>query len=68
MKFTTKTDNTVNADSIIPLYPAGSIFLFNINKNEVERSAAIESEDIKVALAIIFPAVDMPGEIMLILV
>jgi hypothetical protein len=61
--FTTKTDITVNADSISPLYPVGSICLFNINRNEAERSAAIESEDIKLALAIIFPAVDMPGEI-----
>jgi hypothetical protein len=60
---TTRTDNTVNADSIIPLYPVGSIRLFNISKNEADRSAAIESEDIKLALAIIFPAVDMPGEI-----
>ncbi|HEY5632082.1 MAG TPA: hypothetical protein VIR31_08125, partial [Nitrososphaeraceae archaeon] len=55
---TNKTDITVNADSIIPLYPAGSICLFNINKNEIERSAVIESEDIKLALAIIFPTAD----------
>jgi hypothetical protein len=61
--FTTKTDDTVNAEIIIPLYPVGSICLFNINRNEAERSAAIDSEDIKLALAIILPAVDMPGEI-----
>ena len=66
--FTTRTDNTVNADSIIPLYPAARICLFNINKNDAERSAAIESEDINVALAIIFPAVDIPGESMLLFV
>src|SRR6187200_1890426 len=54
---TNRTDSTVNTDSIIPLYPGRSICLFNINKNETERSAVIESEDIKLALAIIFPTV-----------
>ncbi|HET7285039.1 MAG TPA: hypothetical protein VFI70_10170, partial [Nitrososphaeraceae archaeon] len=56
---TNKTDNTVNADNIIPLYPAGSICLFSINKKEIERSVEIESEDVKLALAIIFPTADM---------
>src|SRR5690242_8053938 len=60
---TNKTDNTVNADNIIPLYPDGSICLFSINKKEIERSAAIESEDIKLALAIIFPILDISGKI-----
>ena len=60
---TNKTDKTVNADNIIPLYPDGSICLFNINKNEIERSAVIESEDIKLALAIIFPIFDISGKI-----
>jgi hypothetical protein len=57
------TDTTVSADNIIPLYPADNICLFDINKNETERSAVIESEDIRLALAITFPTVDMPGKI-----
>jgi hypothetical protein len=61
--FTNRTDNTVNADNIMPLYPAGSICLFNINKKETESSAAIDSEDIKLALAIIFNVLGMPGDI-----
>ena len=60
---TNKTDNTVNADNIIPLYPAGSICLFSINKKEIERSGTIESEDVKLALAIIFPTLDISGKI-----
>src|SRR6188472_147509 len=62
---TNRNDSTVNTDSIIPLYPGRSICLFNINKNETERSAVIESEDIKLALAIIFPTVAMLGKIIL---
>ncbi len=60
---TTKTANTVNADSIIPLYPLGRICLFNITTKEIERSAAMESEEIMVAFAIIFAAVDKLGKI-----
>src|SRR6266487_5516847 len=55
---TTKTANTVNADIIIPLYPLGRICLFNITTKEIERRAAMESEEITVAFAIISAAVD----------
>jgi len=58
--FTKSTDKTVKADSIIPLYPVGSKCLFIMIKNEIERSAAIEAEDIKLAFAIIFPAAEIP--------
>src|SRR3989442_9932240 len=55
---TTKTANTVNADIIIPLYPVGRICLFSNTTKEIERSAAIESDDIRVAFAISLAAVD----------
>ena len=51
---TTKTANTVNADIIIPRYPVGRICLFNITIKEIERSAAMESEEITVAFAIVY--------------
>src|SRR5207245_616286 len=55
---TTKTANTVNADIIIPLYPVGRICLLSNTTKEIERSAAIESDDIRVAFAISLAAVD----------
>jgi hypothetical protein len=54
--FTKITDTTVNDDIINTLYPLGIICLLNIIKNDKDRRAAIESEEIIVALAIIFPA------------
>src|SRR5438046_5591383 len=58
---TTKTANTVNADIIIPLYPLGRICLFSNTAKEMERSAAIERDDIMVAFAISLAAVDKIG-------